>query len=297
MTTDLVKANPRRTLAIFDKATSAPVLGALAIRHKLKDLVPCETTYSVHPALVPTQVERRAALLPHFAAADEAACTLYRALTTRIEHSVAVTMLGHAYAALGIKPKRAMLEAVADLIFADDVAHATGWPMARTPDGERVTPWEPLNATPLTVALGCRMIVGSARFEPKPSEIRQAIIDARTEVRSAASVAEGYRDAVLQLDRILLMNAREQWERPYLSKQYRPLLARVLELHQPSIFDDDEPSDFRKLIWAEQAKLALPPPDTKPPLPIERPRRRRTEGKRKRRGAVEPPKTTEAANE
>jgi hypothetical protein len=284
--TDLVKTT--RGLAIFDKATSTPVLGALSIARQLRGVVPYATSFVNCP--VPLAIERRTAWLPYFAAADEAACMLYRALTTPIEHTVAATMIGHVYSALGIKPKRPMLEAVLDLVFGDDVARATGWAMSRMPDGEPGASWEPLNATPLTVALGCRMLISSARFEPKPSELRQAIRDARLQVTLAQGEAARSRDAVIELDAILLQKAHDDWERPYVTAQYRPLLPRILDLHNVGIDDDDdEPSDFQKLVAAERAKLALPKAEPVAIAACAQPTPKRTHKRRKPRAAVEPP--------
>jgi hypothetical protein len=104
-----------------------------------------------------------------------------------------------------------MLEAVIDQLFADDVARACGWELP----GEPGTNWQPLNATPVTVALGCRMLIASARFEPKPSEVRQAVIAAGRQVTLAQAEAERLRQAVIELDAILLQQPTSQ-ERDHL---------------------------------------------------------------------------------
>lgn len=254
---ELVQWTPARTIAIFDKATTAPILGALTVARRLRGLVPYATSFRGCP--VPMAIEYRDAWLPQFQAADVAACTLYRALTTPIGHRPAAAMISQMYAAIGVKPKRPMLEAVLDLVFADDVVRACGWPLPQ-PEAEPVA-WEPINATPTTVSLAARMLIASARFEPRPSEVRQAVIHAGRQVTMAQQEAARLRDAVLELDAVLLQRDHDEWQRPYLTKRFRPLLERMLALHFNNCDGgDDDQSPFTQLVRAEQAKLALPAP-------------------------------------
>src|SRR5262249_55014126 len=104
----------------------------------------------------------------------------------------------------------------------------------------------------------------------------------------------------------------DQWERPYLSEQARPVLKRMLELHElndelcwEQVRDDEDErrSPFGLLVEQERARLQLlPAPEVvperiTPPLPVQLPRRRRQTNKKRNPArrvrhdvAVEPPK-------
>jgi hypothetical protein len=74
----------------------------------------------------------------------------------------------------------------------------------------------------------------------------------------------------------LLQFDHDEWERPYLTQRYRPILQRILELHdicgdgteawtEREYDDDGHPlHPFQRLVRAEQAKLALPAPESTP---------------------------------
>jgi hypothetical protein len=49
----------------------------------------------------------------------------------------------------------------------------------------------------------------------------------------------------------------DEWEKPWLLPQYRPLLGRILDNHWSNAPED---SAVEGLIVCEKAKLALPPP-------------------------------------
>jgi hypothetical protein len=108
-------------------------------------------------------------------------------------------------------------------------------------------------------------MIASQVFELKPAELRKACVEARGKIAAAYGEADDFCDRFLESDAILLLHCHEQWERPYLSKYYRPLLGRVLELHEESenFWDgprEGEPSSpFQAAVEREQAKLALTP--------------------------------------
>jgi hypothetical protein len=72
--------------------------------------------------------------------------------------------------------------------------------------------------------------------------------------------ANRFCNMVIEVDAILLTNAHHEWERPYLTKQYRPILELVLCWHRCSerywadYFEDEEPVRLRsRLILSKQS--------------------------------------------
>ena len=160
-----------------------------------------------------------------------------------------------------------LLKGMLDMIESDEIARATGGDWRLSNDCDAASRWRPLELTPAVLSLACRKLIASQVFELKPAELRKACVEARRSMQSAYGAADDFCDRFLESDAILLLHNHEQWERPYLSKYYRPLLKRVLELHEESenYWDGprecEPPSPFQAAVEREQAKLALPKPE------------------------------------
>ena len=68
----------------------------------------------------------------------------------------------------------------------------------------------------------------------------------------------------LDIDAIMLEFAHNEWERPWLLPQYRPLLKDILHLHDCTVRGSYD--EFSELIERERAKLALDKPPEQPKL-------------------------------
>lgn len=127
----------------------------------------------------------------------------------------------------------------------------------------------PIGATPVVLALACQELRATKeRFVPTPAELRVALRKARNALQGAHDAADALCGYVVRCDALLLTFDRGEWQRPYLTPEYRALLPRMLALHEMDARDDDgdEPSSFEMLVQAEQAKL-LPAPEPEPEPP------------------------------
>jgi hypothetical protein len=218
---------------------------------------------------VPPALERRNRFLSLFAPADEARVTLSHANWAELDRATTLQMVTTLYGAFGSKTKREMVKAVIDMFESDEIVRVTA--RFLNADDDPMPQWQPMLASPAALALACRMLIATHKFEPKPAELRAAVCDARNRLRGACSAAEFFCNRFLEWDAILLQHAHDEWERPYLTEQYRPLLKRVLDLHETTLifggedcdgdWDEANPTPFELLIRAEQDKLALPAPE------------------------------------
>src|SRR5262249_54762247 len=132
--------------------------------------------------------------------------------------------------------------------------------------------WRPVETSPAVLALACRKLIASNTFTPKAAELREACREAYCSLKWAFEAAEELINFVRRCDVLLLEFDHKEWERPYLTPQYRPILAKMLELHRSEgdgsaawlewYVGDSPPPPLVSVIQAEQAKLA-PPPERK----------------------------------
>jgi hypothetical protein len=208
--------------------------------------------------------ERRANLLPLFGQANATALSLAQALCERVDHKLASAMVGQLLAGFGAKPDGDVLAAMIGMLQGDELAIASGL-------------WQPLHVSPAALALACRKLIATGLpYWPKPPELYAACRDAGNHLRWAYETADKLVDFLRLCGVLLLEFDHEEWERPYLTPQYRPILQRMLELHGifgdgSDAFDEWDYDDDGKptyplvaLIKAEQTKLALEaPPEPK----------------------------------
>jgi hypothetical protein len=199
----------------------------------------------------------RAQWLPLFGRADAARELLDRELALRVDRQTAAAMVSAMLAGFGSKPDPDVLAATLAMIGADEVARATGL-------------WDPIRATPATLALACMKLIATApKFAPKAAELRESLNDARNRLRWARDAAEALCCFVQRADAIMLRWAdRDEWMRPYRTREYAPLLPRILAMHDAhgdgspgwDERDPDVPNRFEALVSAEREKLveALP---------------------------------------
>jgi hypothetical protein len=258
---------PTKTLAILDKPLvpiSAALLTANRLREKYSGTVECALRHRqcYVAAAIKVRTEER---LREFLEADVAASMLFLASNEKLQRPTAVAMVTALYHALGMRlgdETAGLLEGSLDMFEVDEIGRASGL-------------WEPLKVTPATLSLACRKLITTAIYPPKPAELRAACKEAGDNLLWAYQAADELRDSVRKADAVLLHFApHEEWERPYLTPRLRPALARMLELHDaygdetPEAWDDD--NEFRALVEAEQAKLAIAEPLVPEAAPVKK---------------------------
>jgi hypothetical protein len=222
----------------------------------------------------------REKLLPLFGKADAAYLILSQAHGQRLDRNMASAMVGAMLSAFGAKADADVLAGMLDMLEGgDEIAGMLGMygseDEGAESEGILADLWQPLELSAAGLALACRSLIASAKFTPKPAELRAACRKAENHLRSAADVADALVDFVRRCDAVLLEFDHAEWERPYLTPEYRPILERMLELH--AIYGDDSEAwddrrecdgkvhPFERLVRAEQDKLALPvPPESEP---------------------------------
>lgn len=279
MSTDLT-TRPPRTPTVYTKSLDRAIVDALETSQRLRGIQRERYGYLRTPE---NALPARNDWLPLFAQADAARLTLFNALWTRLGRVTAIEMVTKLYASLGVAKdsRREMAKAVVEMFENDDIVRAT----ARAWD-DRDDPlcgWQPVRATPTTVALACRMLVATHKFEPRPAEVRAAVQEASRRIEHAHARASEFCDMFIAVDAILLQHARADWHAPY-AKQYRPVLDRVLELH---LIEHDDDSPLAQLVRAEQRKLVLPKPEGAAIAACVKPAAKKT--KRQRRRTKQPP--------
>ena len=252
-------ATPRtstsRALAVFDKATTPVLLAALELGNELRRVqlpslgAPDRGEHSM--AVVPLAIRRRDELLEKFEEADKARSRLFFELTlATLDQDLAVDTVSTLYGALGVRPGEEndnQMRAALDMFASDDVGRASGM-------------WEPMCVTPMALSLACRKLIREAIFAPKAAELRAACKDARNRIQVAQEAAKRFCEKVVEADAILLMNAFDEWQRPYTTPQYEPLRARMLTLHSlnDACYGEEEDgplAPFGLLVEREQDRL------------------------------------------
>jgi hypothetical protein len=176
---------------------------------------------------------------------------LFSALTERLERDVALDMVSALYAAVGVKAggdADGQVMAVLDMFESDALGAASDL-------------WQPLNVTPAVLALACRKLITTTIYPPKPAELYAACREVRCKITWAVETCEDVVDTIVEADALLLRHARDEWRQPYETELFRPVLRRMLELHNITCLDESDP--FAKAIDEEQARLLLPPPEPK----------------------------------
>lgn len=213
--------------------------------------------------------ERRERLLPLFGKADAAAPILAQARCEWLDRKTSSAMITSMLGAFGAKPDPDVLAGHLDLLEGgDEIAVMLGMHGGEGNDAVARL-WQPLQLSPVVLALACRALIASATFTPKPAELRAACMKAECHLKWGQEAAEKLVDYVRRVDAVLLEFDHNEWERPYLTPTFRPLLPRMLELHEiygdgsatwDEDCDSDPPHPFQALVQAEQAKLASSEP-------------------------------------
>ena len=154
-----------------------------------------------------------------FAAADNARTVLFHAGYQQVDRATAALMVAALLGTFGAKSDKDLLAGMLDMLEGDEIAIASGL-------------WHPLRVTPAMLAIACRKLIATATFPPRPAELYAACREASRSLRSAHDACDGLCDYVRRLDAVLLQFAPEQWREPYLTAQYRPIVQRMLSLHE-----------------------------------------------------------------
>lgn len=242
---------PSHALAVFD-APLVGMAGALRIGGGInaREL----PTFAHVAGMAPYALERRAAHLPMFARADAACDALRRARCAPLDRSVAAELIGATIDAFAARSDAGPIVAMLDLIESDDIARASKL-------------WKPLGAWPAALALGCRALVATKIFTPKPAELAESVRAAVACLNNAERGCEALVDFVRRCDALLLEFDHARWRKPYLLPQFRPLLPRLLALHEAwgdgsDAFETGKPNSFATaLARVRAAEFPALPPD------------------------------------
>jgi hypothetical protein len=258
MGTSIERHQPQqgRALAIYDRPL-AKITPALRFGTQLQNREREFGFYFGHGKDMVRHIgECRAKLLPLFAQANAARLSLVEAIRKQVDHKLASAMVGQLLAGFAAKPDPAVLAAMVDMLQGDELAIASEL-------------WQPLHVSPAALALACRKLIATATFVPKAAELHAACRDAANHLRWAYEAADKLIDFLRRCDVLLLEFDHDEWERPYLTPEYRPILQRMLDLH--SIYgdgsdafgdwdydDDGKPTHpLVALIIAEHAKIGI----------------------------------------
>jgi len=215
----LVADRPRsRALAILDQPLNDRFMTALEVGQRASAIngLHCENYFGRDTGLA-KQV--RAQHLALFEPANRAMWTLHFALNEELNRKLASVMIAAMLAGLRVKGDRHVLLAELDLLEGDDIARVTHL-------------WEAVEATPVTLALGCRKVIATQKWV-QPCELAEAVREARRQVTFAMRDCEGLIDLVRQADAALLEFApREHWIEPYQAPEQRSTLELMLRLHE-----------------------------------------------------------------
>ena len=224
--------------------SSANFVPALLTGNRLKEKYPAwQFSFGHSETSVPTARMIRNERLADFLQADAAAVTLFHARAQTLERAIAIDMLTGLYRALGVKAgdeTEAMVEGALSVLLSNDIALASEL-------------WRPLKLSPAILSLACRKLIATAIYQPKPAEVHAACEDAGNNLLWAYQAADELREYVRRADAVLLQFAPDEWRQPYQTPQYRPALARMLELHWGEDHDDD--NQFMALVNRERRRL------------------------------------------
>jgi hypothetical protein len=195
-------------------------------------------------------IDRRNAMLVHLAVADDAG--LRAAIDAPLSHPVATDMVDALFRALDKEPSDDAIDGMILMLEGQDIGAASGL-------------WETARITPAVLALACRKLIATHKFKKllEPADLQEACCKAAASLQAASNKLDAFMREFLNVDAILLEFAHDEWEKSWLLPQYRPMLARVLDLHATHGPARD---DWIELIEREEAKLALESPEPMPSL-------------------------------
>ena len=163
--------------------------------------------------------EIRARHLGDFAAAVDGRFALDKCWRTPLDRPVAVKMLTGLLESFGVKGDKSAVAAMLDVLGADELGRSTKL-------------WAPTNVSPAALALASKKLSVTAVFTPRPAELANAVREAAKLLRRAANTCDQLLDMVRKADAVLLAFDYERWREPYLTPDFRPLLSKMLELHE-----------------------------------------------------------------
>jgi hypothetical protein len=98
--------------------------------------------------------------------------------------------------------------------------------------GELTGLWKPVPQHPVIIALAIKQLIGEEVFAPEPSEVAKACRHAHQRLSVHLHWTDEWLAKLNLADGILLEFApHDEWERPYLLPEYRPVLTWMLEDH------------------------------------------------------------------
>jgi hypothetical protein len=163
--------------------------------------------------------EIRARRLGDFAAAVDSRFALDRGWRAPLDRPGAVKMLTALLEGFGVKDDRGAVAAMLDVLEGDELGRATKL-------------WAPIEASPAALALASKKLSVTAVYTPRPAELANAVREAAKLLRRAAETCNEFVNMVRKADAILLAFAYERWREPYCTAEFRPLVSKMLDLHE-----------------------------------------------------------------
>jgi len=244
-----------QSLVTFDQAlTTVGPAFAFAMGIRKYDYVP-RWRVAHRKEHVTLAKEERDRLIKKFGGACDAHRMLNLASRESPDHDQAAAMVADLLGAYGQKIERRMLAGMLAVLGGDRIA-VSGL-------------WKPTNISVASLGLACLTLLTNNKFLPKPAELHAACIEAHRLLKQAEQAAKDLVDHVRRCDAVLLDFDHDEWERPYLTPEFAPILRRMLDLHimqgdgSEAYEQDDHP--FEAKVIAEIDKLVTAP-DSPPVL-------------------------------
>jgi hypothetical protein len=243
-----------RALAVFDKP--GDVTPYIQVGKQIRDAGFQNTWLFKHSAeMVSFAREQREKWLPWLGPANAAYLALDK-LDNRdaVGRDVAIDMLTALLGAFGAKGDPEIMLGMLDMLESGTIGEATQM-------------WLPVRMSPVGLALACRQLIATSVHVPRAAELHQACRKAERTLGDAYGICKNLITLVRRCDALLLQFDHAEWEKPYLTPQYRPILPRMLQLHaippDPDVGDEWWDARERELDKLEAKRLTPPAPEPK----------------------------------
>jgi hypothetical protein len=238
----------RAIASVYDKSLAflAPALGVGTRIKPLRDL----TDFAHDARLTDWCAEIRARRLGDFAAAVDSRFALDRCWRAPLDRPSAVKMVTALLKGFGVNDDKGAVAAMMDVLEAeaDELGRATKL-------------WTPVEASPAALALASKKLNVTAVYTPRPAELANAVREAAKLLRRAAETCNEFVNMVRKADAVLLAFDYERWREPYCTAEFRPLVSKLLALHEvygdgSDDFDWGRPNAFSAAIERARADLS-----------------------------------------
>jgi hypothetical protein len=195
------------------------------------------------PRYLNTAREGRDEFLPFFAQAEADVDILRKALRQRPDRKIKIAMVATLLGALGAKDDKAMIFGMADALEDCEIKN-------------RLDRNRPFELSQPGLALACRELIKTSVYTPRPVELLAACENSENHLRFAIYGLNQLTEFIRKCDAIVLEFAYSEWEKSYLTPELRPIVARMLFLHdiygdgtnewdEGDYYDDDDENPVR----------------------------------------------------